>query len=73
MVEIALLLYKKGQSLNGWLQLKLRIYSIPLEKGTESVCFKETKYSSDHCKKWLPEVMTVPLKCMAASEIIRLK
>ena len=32
--------------MDGWLQLELRINSIPLKKGmTTSACFKETQYS----------------------------
>ena len=57
----------------------LRINSIPLKKVmmTPGACLKKTVPLKilDHCS-WLPEIMMVSLKCMAASaplEAIRLK
>ena len=39
------LIEKKGNSLNGWLQLDLRINSIPLKIGiAASACLKKTEY-----------------------------
>ena len=66
---IALLLQKNGNSLNGWLQLDLRINSIPLEIGMNArACLKETVPLKilEHCK-WPSKIMVVPIKCMAAS------
>ena len=45
---------------------------LALKKGmTASACFKETQYPlCDHCK-WRTEAMTVPLKYMAASALLK--
>ena len=64
------LIEKKGNSLNGWLQLDLRINSIPLKIGiAASACLKKNGVpltKQDHCK-WPPKTVVVPLKCMATS------
>ena len=71
---VVITLTEKSHSSNGWLQLELRINSIPLKKGmTTSACFKETSVLLkilDHCKR-PPEKMTVVLKCMAASASLK--
>ena len=61
---------EKGPSLNGWLQLELRVNSLRLKKRNGYKCLCEGNIvplrKLDHCK-WPSEIMMEPLKCMAAS------
>ena len=77
MAANVVVIYNRFLSIYAWLQLELLINSIDLKKEmTASVCFKETDTTSnllaeplkilDHCKR-PPEIMMIPLKCIAAS------
>ena len=72
--SITLLKQRKSNSSNGWLQMDLWINSIPMKKTDDGKClFKRNTVPLkmlDQCK-WPPEIMVVPLKCMAASATLK--